>query len=92
MTFSHLYVVGIELNVTVEELAVNRLDEISSYTGLTTVAVSNCIPDVAVDRAVRICPFVPTGTLDLEDPLLERISPFALVGLIPIDAIGIMTS
>jgi len=87
-----LYVVGIELNVTVVELAVSRLDAISSYTGVATDAVSNCIPDVAVDRAVIICPFVPTGTLDLDDPLLERISPFALVGLIPIDDIGIMTS
>lgn len=88
-TFSHLYVLGIELKVTVAEFAVNVVVEIRSNAGVATEAVSNCIPDEALDLAVKICPLVPTATLLLDDPSNERMSPFALVGLIPI---AIMTS
>jgi hypothetical protein len=73
-------------------LAVNVVDDINSKDPLVkTVWSIQEIPDVAVDCAERICPFVPTETLDLDDPSNDRISPFALSGeRLICDCVGII--
>jgi hypothetical protein len=67
-------------------------DAIRTKSPTLTVLASYKIPDVAVDLEVRIWLFVPTGSLDLDDPSCVRISPFALTGLRLISpCVGIIT-
>ena len=90
--FKYLYS-GIDEKTTVAEFAVNTDDETSAKSAVAAVIVSNWAPDEADDLAVSICPFDPAEILDLDDPLKDKISPFALVGFKLISyCVGIMST
>jgi hypothetical protein len=76
-TFSDGLVISI-----VPDAEVVEVEEIRTISPIFTVAGGDqIIPLVEVELAVRKCPFVPTGNLDLDEPSLVRMSPLALIGL-----------